>query len=60
MVPSAPSLPQGVVSRPVALRPGIVAALLGVVFILVTGFSHIPAVHNAAHDARHAAGFPCH
>jgi len=24
------------------------------------GFSHITAVHNAAHDYRHSMGFPCH
>jgi cobalt transporter subunit CbtB len=26
----------------------------------VVGFSHISAVHNAAHDVRHANAFPCH
>jgi len=31
---------------------------LGVVFL--TGFSHTDAVHNAAHDTRHALAFPCH
>ncbi len=36
------------------------AALLGVVFIGVAGFSHIEAVHNSAHDVRHSLGFPCH
>ncbi|MDQ6732299.1 MAG: CbtB-domain containing protein [Actinomycetota bacterium] len=40
--------------------PGIAAMVLGAFFILGTGFSHISAVHNAAHDARHSAGFPCH
>jgi cobalt transporter subunit CbtB len=24
------------------------------------GFSHIEAVHNAAHDYRHSMAFPCH
>jgi cobalt transporter subunit CbtB len=24
------------------------------------GFSHLEAVHNAAHDTRHANAFPCH
>lgn len=36
------------------------AALLGFVVIGVTGFSHIDAVHNAAHDYRHSMAFPCH
>lgn len=36
------------------------AALLGLVLLWGIGFSHVEAVHNAAHDARHSAGFPCH
>lgn len=40
--------------------PGIVALLLGTVFLLGTGFIPVEAVHNAAHDARHAFAFPCH
>jgi cobalt transporter subunit CbtB len=36
------------------------AALLGVVIIGVVGFSHVEAVHNAAHDYRHSMSFPCH
>ncbi len=35
-----------------------VAAGLGIVF--VTGFSNSAALHNAAHDYRHAMAFPCH
>lgn len=38
----------------------ISAMLLGSVFIFIIGFSHIDAVHNAAHDTRHSAAFPCH
>jgi cobalt transporter subunit CbtB len=26
----------------------------------VVGLSHIDIAHNAAHDTRHSAGFPCH
>jgi cobalt transporter subunit CbtB len=36
------------------------AALLGVFLVGGVGFSHIAAVHNAAHDYRHSMGFPCH
>ncbi len=36
------------------------AALLGAFLIGGVGFSHIAAVHNAAHDYRHSMGFPCH
>jgi cobalt transporter subunit CbtB len=38
----------------------LMAALLGVVIIGVVGFSHVEAVHNAAHDYRHSMSFPCH
>jgi len=36
------------------------AALLGIFIVGGVGFSHIMAVHNAAHDYRHSMGFPCH
>jgi cobalt transporter subunit CbtB len=57
---AAPQASDGAVARPVTAWPGLLALLLGAVFVLGTGFIHIGAVHNAAHDARHAAGFPCH
>ena len=46
--------------RAASLWPGLVSLLLGAAFLFGTGFAQIPSVHNAAHDARHAAGFPCH
>lgn len=42
------------------------AAFLGAVLIFASGFaqtagfSEANILHNAAHDARHSAGFPCH
>jgi cobalt transporter subunit CbtB len=36
------------------------AFLLGAVILYGAGFVSSSAVHNAAHDARHAEGFPCH
>ncbi|SEQ12171.1 cobalt transporter subunit CbtB [Faunimonas pinastri] len=36
------------------------AILFGALIIGVAGFSHIEAVHNAAHDTRHSNAFPCH
>ena len=36
------------------------AMALGLFIVGVVGFSHISAVHNAAHDVRHANAFPCH
>ena len=38
--------------------PLVMAALLGIFIIGGVGFSHIEAVHNAAHDYRHSMGFP--
>jgi cobalt transporter subunit CbtB len=36
------------------------SCLLGAALIFVAGFSPIEALHNAAHDTRHSAAFPCH
>jgi cobalt transporter subunit CbtB len=43
-----------------AIRYGIAAILLGIVFIGVAGFAPLQAIHDAAHDTRHAITFPCH
>nr|VFJ42694.1 MAG: cobalt transporter subunit CbtB [Candidatus Kentron sp. FW]VFJ60031.1 MAG: cobalt transporter subunit CbtB [Candidatus Kentron sp. FW] len=46
--------------------PAVSAAILGAVLIFASGFaqtagfSEANLLHNAAHDARHSAGFPCH
>ena len=40
--------------------PLVMAALLGIFIVGGVGFSHIEAVHNAAHDYRHSMSFPCH
>lgn len=36
------------------------AVLIGFMLVLLVGFAPIAEVHNAAHDTRHAAAFPCH
>ena len=36
------------------------AAVLGFFLLWGVGFSHIPVLHNAAHDTRHSLAFPCH
>jgi cobalt transporter subunit CbtB len=38
----------------------VLAMALGLFVVGVVGFSHINAVHNAAHDVRHSNAFPCH
>lgn len=52
---SAVSLP---LSQRLALAVG--SLVLGGALIWFAGFSHLEAVHNAAHDTRHSAAFPCH
>ncbi|MCB1971764.1 MAG: CbtB-domain containing protein [Geminicoccaceae bacterium] len=44
-----------------AALPAILAALmLGIVVLYGAGFAGADVLHNAAHDTRHALGYPCH
>lgn len=43
-----------------ARLPALLALVLGLVVVGLVGFSHSTVLHNAAHDTRHANGFPCH
>lgn len=36
------------------------AAALGLALLAVAGFAETRVLHGAAHDTRHATGFPCH
>tara|TARA_R110001606_G_C15121278_1_gene622129 strand:- start:35 stop:211 length:177 start_codon:yes stop_codon:yes gene_type:complete len=36
------------------------AAFLGLGLMFVAGFAPGSVLHDAAHDTRHAIGFPCH
>lgn len=40
--------------------PALALLALGLFVLYGVGFSSLPAAHNTTHDARHAAGFPCH
>ncbi len=42
------------------LVPSLLAALLGLGLLYAAGFAEMDVLHNAAHDARHSAAFPCH
>lgn len=46
------------VSQRIAI--GMVALFLGSTLIWGVGFAQDDRMHNAAHDTRHAIGFPCH
>lgn len=52
-------------AQPISERMGVLApvalALLAGLFLLYgAGFAQSAALHDAAHDARHAFAFPCH
>ena len=36
------------------------ALVLGLSIVYVTGHAQSAVLHDAAHDLRHATGFPCH
>lgn len=38
----------------------IATGLIAIVVLYGVGFNEMSVAHNAAHDARHAAVFPCH
>ncbi len=60
---SAASAQQAGVEMPAraqVVASALAVAVLGVTLLWGVGFSHIEAVHNAAHDTRHSNGFPCH
>lgn len=39
---------------------GVICLFLGATLVFTVGLSHMSLAHNAAHDTRHAIGFPCH
>ena len=49
------------ISTSVSKRSQILAAaFLGLTVIFAVGLLPMDAAHNAAHDTRHSAAFPCH
>lgn len=42
------------------IAPYAVVMLTGCALLWLSGFAPMPKVHDAVHDVRHAAGFPCH
>lgn len=38
----------------------MLAATLGLALVYLAGFAETTQIHNAAHDGRHSASFPCH
>ena len=52
------------VTRPLSISQRIAAGLAAFAFgsalLFGVGFAQDQRMHNAAHDTRHAIGFPCH
>ncbi len=42
------------------IGPALLALLFGGFLVLGVGFAKPAAIHDAAHDGRHALAFPCH
>lgn len=42
------------------ILPAILAGMLGLALLYAAGFAETAQLHNAAHDGRHSASFPCH
>jgi cobalt transporter subunit CbtB len=42
------------------IAPALLSCALGLVLLYAAGFAKTEALHDAAHDGRHSAGFPCH
>jgi cobalt transporter subunit CbtB len=38
----------------------VLVALVGATMVFTVGLAHSQTLHDAAHDVRHASGFPCH
>lgn len=47
-------------AAPATVAGAVLAMAVGLAVVLVAGFGQAEALHDAAHDMRHAAGFPCH
>lgn len=43
-----------------ALLSAVFVALIGGTVLFIAGHAQSAALHDAAHDVRHATGFPCH
>ncbi|MBU3261117.1 CbtB-domain containing protein [Roseovarius sp. PS-C2] len=43
-----------------SVLPFVTAMILGLGIITIAGHVQASTLHDAAHDVRHATGFPCH
>lgn len=54
------TLTQGRAAISTSLRDIVIVALVGAALIFTAGLAQSETLHDAAHDVRHATGFPCH
>lgn len=43
-----------------AVAPILAMAMIGLTLLFLAGHAQSATLHDAAHDMRHATGFPCH
>ena len=60
MTTSAQAIAATSLSLSQRLAAGLLILALGLALVGGIGFAGEMAVHNGAHDTRHALGFPCH
>jgi len=59
-MPDAISISRNPTMAAFGVLPALLAILFGALLIYGVGFAEPAALHNAAHDTRHAFAFPCH
>jgi cobalt transporter subunit CbtB len=57
---TAPHASQIAATETISRIPAILAVLIGLFLVWGVGLANPATLHNAAHDSRHALGFPCH
>lgn len=57
---NATTAARGPLAALTAAAPAVLAILFGAFVVYGVGFAGPSAIHNAAHDVRHAYAFPCH
>ena len=55
-----PTTAQFATTRADVTRTATFAIAFGAFLVFLTGFAHTEALHNGAHNTRHALSFPCH
>lgn len=57
---STPATQQFAITRAETSRAAAFAIAFGAFLVFLTGFAQTEALHNGAHNTRHALSFPCH